>query len=775
MPGELRLKRSFSTILGEHVRWEQVVGGVPVYASEVSVHVGRDGRVMLVNADVFPVDGLPPPPRVTPAEARSAAVEEARDEEEVAVETKEPVLVLLPEAKSARLCWQVDARWPEDSRRLFVDAATGEIAGDRPLRRSADGTGKVFQPNPVFSSQNTGLSDNGDANSAALAAQQATVTIPRLDGTGYLRGDYVDCTLGASDAFSGALSFSYTRDDDRFEQVNAYFHIDAVQAWFQGTLGITDANNRVQSVDAHAIPDDNSYYDGFDLALHFGDGGVDDGEDGDVVAQEYGHAVQDNIVPGFGETNEGGAMGEGFGDYLACTRHESGSAAFDAATASWDATAYSSANPPALRRVDGTKHYPEDIVGEVHDDGEIWSSALWAIRTAIGRQGADPIIVASHFLLTPSAVFSDGAQAILSANETIRGGADATAIQTAFADRGISGGDDFYEPNDSSGAAATILSASNPGLYLGDDDWYAFTVQGGSSVTVTASFLHPNPDLHLYLYSQALTLLDFSDGVSNSESVTTPTPGTNTTYLLHVLGYAGSRGSYDLDFAGGLLIPDDVFEPNDSQAQAASLPLGNSGLLNLLDEDWFVLPVAPGANVQVVASFNGAQEDLDLELSNGLGFVLSGSYGTGSSESVSALATGGAAGSLLLHVHPFAGSGPYTLSVTAASVPILVSRITLLGTLVEGTDMVLGLVVPVGSEGSPVVLKAKAKKRGAIPAVEVSSPEGGVISPLGTGLVKKGSTVKFVALTAGLYPLLLRTLPGTSGSFSIRAVLKKPK
>ena len=44
--------------------------------------------------------------------------------------------------------------------------------------------------------------------------------------------------------------------------------------------------------------------------------------------------------------------------------------------------------PPCLRRLDGTKHYPEAIVGEVHDDGEIWSAALWQIRGAIGAANA---------------------------------------------------------------------------------------------------------------------------------------------------------------------------------------------------------------------------------------------------------------------------------------------------------------------------------------------------------------------------------------------------
>ena len=63
--------------------------------------------------------------------------------------------------------------------------------------------------------------------------------------------------------------------------------------------------------------DDNSDYSPVTKALRFGTGGVDDAEDAEIILHEYGHAIQDNQVPGFGASNECGAMGEGFGDYLA--------------------------------------------------------------------------------------------------------------------------------------------------------------------------------------------------------------------------------------------------------------------------------------------------------------------------------------------------------------------------------------------------------------------------------------------------------------------------
>jgi hypothetical protein len=110
----------------------------------------------------------------------------------------------------------------------------------------------------------------------------------------------------------------------------------------------------------------------------------------------------------------------------------------DLCIADWDATSYSSTTPPCLRRLDGTKHYPEDIVGEVHDDGEIWSAALWQIRGAITAAKADTVILQHHFLLTIDTSFNQAANALVTA--AINLGytrAERNAIRTILQNRGF--------------------------------------------------------------------------------------------------------------------------------------------------------------------------------------------------------------------------------------------------------------------------------------------------------------------------------------------------
>ena len=50
-----------------------------------------------------------------------------------------------------------------------------------------------------------------------------------------------------------------------------------------------------------------------------------------------------------------------------------------ACVADWDSVSYTSTVPHCLRRVDTNLHYPTDLSGEVHHDGQIWSRALWDI------------------------------------------------------------------------------------------------------------------------------------------------------------------------------------------------------------------------------------------------------------------------------------------------------------------------------------------------------------------------------------------------------------
>jgi hypothetical protein len=309
---------------------------------------------------------------------------------------------------------------------------------------TSTGTGQVFLPNPVAFLQDESLTDQKDANYAALQPAYRIVTLTNLDGSGYLQGDWANIRGETGmRAFSDSNTFIYTRDDDRFEQVMAYYWVTEAQKYIQslgfGTM-YRPINMESQDIRINQYGIDNSYsWDKHDV-LRFGKGGVDDAEDAEVILHEYGHAIQDSqMIPfGFGGSPEAGAIGEGFGDYFAVTVSDVIFPKPDpACVADWDSVSYTSTTPHCLRRVDTDLHYPEDLNGRVHHDGQIWSRALWDIRQELGAKTADTIILKAQFDFAADTNMPDAAEATVKAAQELYGDAVADTVRAAFETRGI--------------------------------------------------------------------------------------------------------------------------------------------------------------------------------------------------------------------------------------------------------------------------------------------------------------------------------------------------
>ena len=309
---------------------------------------------------------------------------------------------------------------------------------------TSTGSGRVFFPNPVAQLANENLTDQKDADYAALQPAYTTVALTDLDGSGYLQGTWANIVSETgSPAFSATNTFSYNRSQDAFEQVMAYYWVTQAQLYIQ-RLGFGSTRRAVnmesQDVRINQWGADNSFSTNHPKdEIRFGKGGVDDAEDAEVILHEYGHAIQDSQVTDFGSSPEGGAIGEGFGDYWAVTVTEVvAHNGFDVpCVADWDSVSYTLGPSHCLRRVDGNKHYPEDAVGEVHDDGEIWSRALWDIRGALGATTADTIILEAQFSFAPNTTFAEAAAATVATAQTLYGAKALKAVTAAFAARGF--------------------------------------------------------------------------------------------------------------------------------------------------------------------------------------------------------------------------------------------------------------------------------------------------------------------------------------------------
>lgn len=327
---------------------------------------------------------------------------------------------------------------------VLVTMFTSGVLAGKAGPGTTTGTGQVFLPNPVAYLGDQSLTDQKDADYPALQPAYKVVTLTNLDGSGYLHGDWANILNETGNpAFSSTNTFMYARNDDRFEQVMAYYWVTEAQNYIQG-LGFGSKyppiNMESQDIRVNQIGIDNSYsWDKHDI-LRFGKGGVDDAEDAEVILHEYGHAIQDSqMTPfGFGGSVEAGSIGEGFGDYFAVTVSDVISPTADpACVADWDSVSYTSATPHCLRRVDTDLHYPADLNGRVHHDGQIWSRALWDIRNSLGNVKADTIILQAQFSFAPDTSMPAAAQATVDTAEELYNHSTAMTVRKAFVDRGI--------------------------------------------------------------------------------------------------------------------------------------------------------------------------------------------------------------------------------------------------------------------------------------------------------------------------------------------------
>jgi hypothetical protein len=324
---------------------------------------------------------------------------------------------------------------------LAAGMSAGVSSAANPPSGSSTGTGRVFFPNPVAQLQDESLTDQKDADYPALQPAYRSVQLTKLDGSGYLCGDWA-CIYSETGnrAYSQTNTFTYNRHDDEFEQVMAYYWITAAQNYIR-SLGFgvwrRAANAQQQLVRINQLGYDNSFATTHPITeLRFGKGGVDDAEDAEVILHEYGHAV--HFAQGFVfATEEAGAISEGFGDYLAADVSNVVAPTPDpACVADWDSVSYTSRVPHCLRRVDTNLHYPADLSGEVHHDGQMWSRALWDIRTALGNVTADTIILQAQFDF-PGTSMPDLARRTVDTAQQLYGQKATKAVTAAFQARGI--------------------------------------------------------------------------------------------------------------------------------------------------------------------------------------------------------------------------------------------------------------------------------------------------------------------------------------------------
>ena len=422
------------SLLATYTWYRQTQDGHPVFGPFYVERKDRQTGKVTVEDGRAKINGLA---RTVAAVPKNTAVATAAKKAPGTATASE--LVVVP-GSTARLAWSVNTTSAKGTVRTLVDAGSGAVIESKSLVQKVNGTGQVFEgSNPVTNLQDETLTDQNDTNYDKLANAYKNVTLTNLNGDNTLRGKWAydanpNPTMGTNNVWK------FNRSQGGFEETMAYHAINSAQEYIQ-SLGFTNVNAEPQDFTTVGVTEDNSFYDPGTDKVSFGTGGVDDAEDREVIWHELGHAIQDAQVPGWGGSEEAGAMGEGFGDYWAMTMalpiSRTTAKTPAACLMDWDSTAYTTTVPHCIRRLDTAKKYPGDIEHEAHADGEIWGHALFDLHNAIGRDLANKIILEATFSYAPNTSFKAAAQKTVDTALKLGGASAQAKAQKAFTDRGI--------------------------------------------------------------------------------------------------------------------------------------------------------------------------------------------------------------------------------------------------------------------------------------------------------------------------------------------------
>lgn len=171
------------------------------------------------------------------------------------------------------------------------------------------------------------------------------------------------------------------------EESNVFYHVNVIHDYFTkgDPFDIHSMDYQTVATVQYGSESGNAFSDGTDIYFY---GAGDDYEStavlSDVIYHEYTHSVVNHVyTTDLPYVNESGALNEGWADYFACTVNNNSIAG----------EGFNVSTGDSVRIINNTYRYPEDIAGEVHDDSQIISGAMWDLREILGAELADELIL----------------------------------------------------------------------------------------------------------------------------------------------------------------------------------------------------------------------------------------------------------------------------------------------------------------------------------------------------------------------------------------------
>ncbi|GAB4288640.1 MAG: hypothetical protein Kow0090_00970 [Myxococcota bacterium] len=376
-----------------------------------------------------------------------------------------------------------------DGRALFISAEDGVMLGSEPLVRFAAKAKAWFsnpghkEDEPLIEVELPNLTSVEEGSFLKGSLMEVYNCLNEGDTVSFQNYTFPICTekhKATADAngdflYDPVLPSAFSNPEsheDAFAEVHMYYHTNHVYDYFK-SLGFDLLNDvPMMAVVNYRLPEafmggsgnnlapmDNAAFTpkggipiglnaNYDMIL-FGQGEkVDYAYDGDVIYHEFTHAVVGSTSNlGYFALDEQGydaapfSLNEGYADLFACTL------AGDSEVGEYVGNAVDTGMPKApsgaLRSVNNKNYCPKAMWGEAHEDGKMWSGAVWQIRELYKEKiGGDTLVfdtAAFNALvsLSVSADFYEAATTTLDEIEKITDKSFADEAQAIFESRGL--------------------------------------------------------------------------------------------------------------------------------------------------------------------------------------------------------------------------------------------------------------------------------------------------------------------------------------------------